>query len=83
MNSFLLTGLFRNNRTAPTKEELRSTAQGRISESTLRETSFPVVYRPEGEKDLRSVVARRFLWMSEAHDRIRTKVLASYPYRAR
>jgi len=83
MYSFLLTGLFRNSRTAPSKEEPSSTGQGRMSESTLRETSFPGVNRLEGEKDLRSSVARRFLWMSEAHDRIRTKVLASYPYRAR
>ena len=83
MNGSMLTGLFRNNRTAPSKEEPSSTGQGRISESTLRETSFSVVYPPEGEKDLRSSVARRVMRMSEAHDRIRTKVLASYPYRAR
>lgn len=54
-----------------------------VSSSPSAKDSINTPQRQNGSRDLRSVVQQRFLRMSEAHDRIRIKMLYSNPAKAR
>lgn len=52
-------------------------------QSTERKDSVGSLYLTRTASNLRSIVERRFMGMSEAHDRIRTELLARDSPRAR
>lgn len=79
MKSLELPNTFGNNRgkTRPSNNSLGGCAN--TPGFSLSENFLSGVSAQPGEKDLRSVVARRFMWMSQVHDRIRNKLLAHQP----
>jgi hypothetical protein len=52
-------------------------------QSTKRKDSVGRAYLTRTASDLRSIVERRFMRMSETHDRIRTELLGRYPTHSR
>lgn len=56
--------------------------RGAAERSAATRSSAPLNHNLRDGKDLRSIVERRFIWMGQAHDRIRRKLLATRPTRS-